>query len=50
LAAGHFPTDAHGWNVRRSHLYEHGNPKEGYHPDWNTLIYNSAATKCAAIF
>ena len=23
-----------------SHLYEHADPKEGFHQDWNTLIYN----------
>ena len=40
-AAGHFPTDSHGLAMfDGSHLYEHGNPKEGYQPDWNTLIYN----------
>jgi 1,4-alpha-glucan branching enzyme len=40
-AAGHFPTDSHGLGTfDGSHLYEHANPKEGYHPDWNTLIYN----------
>lgn len=38
---GHFPTDEHG--LRRfdgSALYEHLDPKEGFHQDWNTLIYN----------
>ena len=37
----HFPADAHG--LRRfdgSALFEHEDPREGYHPDWNTLIYN----------
>ncbi len=37
----HFPADAHG--LRRfdgTALYEHADPREGYHPDWNTLIYN----------
>lgn len=37
----HFPIDAHGLeNFDGSKLYEHMNPQEGYHPDWNTLIYN----------
>ncbi|MBB5516817.1 1,4-alpha-glucan branching enzyme [Rubricella aquisinus] len=37
----HFPTDAHGLGqFDGTHLYEHADPKEGYHPDWNTLIYN----------
>ena len=38
---GHFPTDEHG--LRRfdgTALYEHQDPKEGFHHDWNTLIYN----------
>ncbi len=38
---GHFPTDAHGLGrFDGSALYEHEDPREGYHPDWNTLIYN----------
>ncbi|NPD67380.1 1,4-alpha-glucan branching protein GlgB [Lichenicola cladoniae] len=38
---GHFPTDAHGLaNFDGTPLYEHGNPFEGYHQDWNTYIYN----------
>ena len=40
-AAGHFPADAHGLvRFDGSHLYEHADPREGTHPDWNTLIYN----------
>jgi 1,4-alpha-glucan branching enzyme len=38
---GHFPTDAHGLGVfDGTNLYEHADPKEGFHQDWNTLIYN----------
>lgn len=38
---GHFPTDEHGLAYfDGTHLYEHSDPKEGYHQDWNTLIYN----------
>ena len=38
---GHFPSDAHGLaRFDGTHLYEHADPREGYHPDWNTLIYN----------
>ncbi|WP_323767401.1 1,4-alpha-glucan branching protein GlgB [Antarctobacter sp.] len=38
---GHFPTDAHGLaRFDGTALYEHSDPKEGYHPDWNTLVYN----------
>ena len=38
---GHFPTDAHGLaRFDGNCLYEHADPREGFHPDWNTLIYN----------
>lgn len=38
---GHFPTDEHGLAYfDGTHLYEHADPKEGYHQDWNTLIFN----------
>jgi 1,4-alpha-glucan branching enzyme len=38
---GHFPSDAHGLaNFDGSCLYEHADPREGFHQDWNTLIYN----------
>jgi 1,4-alpha-glucan branching enzyme len=37
----HFPTDAHGLaGFDGTNLYEHADPKEGFHQDWNTLIYN----------
>jgi 1,4-alpha-glucan branching enzyme len=37
----HFPTDDHGLaQFDGTHLYEHADPREGYHNDWNTLIYN----------
>ena len=37
----HFPTDAHGLaQFDGTHLYEHADPREGFHQDWNTLIYN----------
>ena len=37
----HFPTDAHGlrW-FDGTALYEHEDPRQGFHPDWNTAIYN----------
>ncbi len=38
---GHFPNDAHGlYRFDGTHLYEHADPRQGYHPDWNTAIYN----------
>lgn len=37
----HFPTDTHGLvNFDGTALYEHEDPRLGFHPDWNTLIYN----------
>jgi 1,4-alpha-glucan branching enzyme len=37
----HFPTDPHGLGqFDGTHLYEHADPREGFHPDWQTLIYN----------
>jgi 1,4-alpha-glucan branching enzyme len=38
---GHFPEDPHGLSrFDGTHLYEHADPREGFHQDWNTLIYN----------
>lgn len=38
---GHFPTDEHGLGrFDGTALYEHEDPREGFHQDWNTLIYN----------
>jgi 1,4-alpha-glucan branching enzyme len=38
---GHFPTDPHGLGFfDGTHLYEHADPRLGFHLDWNTLIYN----------
>jgi 1,4-alpha-glucan branching enzyme len=37
----HFPTDSHGlMRFDGTALYEHEDPREGFHQDWNTLIYN----------
>ena len=37
----HFPTDAHGLGeYDGSRLYEHEDPRQGYHPDWKSLIFN----------
>jgi 1,4-alpha-glucan branching enzyme len=37
----HFPADEHGlgW-FDGTHLYEHADPRLGFHPDWDTYIYN----------
>jgi 1,4-alpha-glucan branching enzyme len=37
----HFPTDPHGLaRFDGTALYEHLDPREGFHQDWNTYIYN----------
>ncbi|MDO8908976.1 MAG: 1,4-alpha-glucan branching protein GlgB [Pseudohongiella sp.] len=37
----HFPADDHGLKqFDGTHLYEHADPRKGFHPDWNTLIFN----------
>ena len=42
----HFPTDAHGLaRFDGTHLYEYADPREGFHQDWNTLIYNLGRTE-----
>ena len=43
---GHFPADEHGLaRFDGTHLYEHADPREGFHQDWNTLIYNFGRTE-----
>ena len=42
----HFPTDVHGLaHFDGTHLYEYADPREGFHNDWNTLIYNLGRTE-----
>ncbi|WP_301116023.1 1,4-alpha-glucan branching protein GlgB [Pusillimonas sp. (ex Stolz et al. 2005)] len=37
----HFPSDPHGLTMfDGTALYEHADPRQGRHPDWDTLIYN----------
>ncbi|WP_298767606.1 1,4-alpha-glucan branching protein GlgB [uncultured Polaribacter sp.] len=37
----HFPSDAHGLgNFDGSCVYEHPDPRKGYHQDWKSLIFN----------
>jgi 1,4-alpha-glucan branching enzyme len=37
----HFPTDEHGLGYfDGSHLFEHGDPRQGIHPDWNSCVFN----------
>ncbi|MEZ5652579.1 MAG: 1,4-alpha-glucan branching protein GlgB [Burkholderiaceae bacterium] len=43
---GHFPNDAHGLaRFDGTALYEHADPRQGFHRDWNTLIYNFGRTE-----
>jgi 1,4-alpha-glucan branching enzyme len=45
---GHFPTDPHGLGrFDGTPLYEHADPREGFHQDWNTLIYNYGRVEVA---
>lgn len=37
----HFPNDLHGLAYfDGTHLYEHADPKKGFHPDWKSAIFN----------
>ena len=37
----HFPSDEHGLGFfDGTHLYEHADPRQGYHPEWNSFIFN----------
>ena len=37
----HFPTDSHALGrFDGTALYEHADPRQGYHPDWDTFIFN----------
>jgi 1,4-alpha-glucan branching enzyme len=45
----HFPTDEHGLMFfDGTHLYEHSDTRKGYHPDWNTAIFNYGRHEVAA--
>jgi 1,4-alpha-glucan branching enzyme len=46
---GHFPNDPHGLGYfDGTHLYEHADPRQGYHQDWGTYIYNYGREEVAA--
>ena len=37
----HFPNDEHGLGYfDGTHLYEHADPRQGFHPDWGSYIFN----------
>lgn len=40
-APSHFPADEHGLKFfDGSHLFEHADPRQGHHPDWDSAIFN----------
>jgi 1,4-alpha-glucan branching enzyme len=42
----HFPDDAHGLGYfDGTHLFEHSDPRLGFHPDWESLIFNYGRTE-----
>ena len=37
----HFPDDPHGlYEFDGTHLYEHADPRQGFHPEWHSMIFN----------
>jgi len=45
----HFPTDEHGLGFfDGTHLYEYDDPRRGFHPDWNSFIFNYARNEVPA--
>eukprot|EP01037_Dinobryon_pediforme_P024316 gene24316-26072_t len=46
----HFPTDVHGLaQFDGEALYEHPDPRKGFHPDWNTAIFDFGRREVANI-
>jgi 1,4-alpha-glucan branching enzyme len=42
----HFPSDEHGLGFfDGTHLYEHADPRQGYHPEWHSFIFNYGRTE-----
>ena len=42
----HFPSDEHGLGFfDGTHLYEHADPRQGYHPEWHSYIFNYGRTE-----
>ncbi len=41
IVPSHFPSDQHGLvYFDGTHLYEHEDPRKGFHPDWKSYIFN----------
>ena len=46
----HFPGDEHGLAYfDGTHLYEHSDPRQGYHPEWNSYIFNYGRSEVRAM-
>jgi 1,4-alpha-glucan branching enzyme len=46
----HFPDDPHGLSrFDGTALYEYADPREGYHPDWHSCIYNLGRNEVRAM-
>ncbi len=46
----HFPGDAHGlYKFDGTHLYEHADPRKGFHPDWKSFIFNFGRNEVRSI-
>jgi 1,4-alpha-glucan branching enzyme len=47
----HFPGDAHGlYRFDGTHLYEHEDPRKGFHPDWKSFIFNLGRNEVRSFF
>ncbi|MDH3460928.1 MAG: 1,4-alpha-glucan branching protein GlgB, partial [Burkholderiaceae bacterium] len=45
----HFPSDAHGLaQFDGTYLYEHADPRQGFHPEWNSSIFNYSRNEVRA--
>ena len=46
----HFPTDGHGLGFfDGTHLYEHADPRQGFQPEWNTLVFNYGCNEVRSV-